>query len=62
MKVEYFLRKYIWYVEKYGVIGGPCPAVSFKSSQVSSAWIALYSVYRVGGKYQVRNFGLHGSA
>ena len=32
MKVEYFLRKYIWYVEKYGVIGGPCPAVSFKSS------------------------------
>ena len=32
MKVGYFLRKYIWYVEKYGVIGGPCPAVSFKSS------------------------------
>ena len=30
--------------------------------KVSSAWMASYYVYRVSEKYQVRNFGLPGSA
>ena len=49
--------------EKCRVIGGPCPAVSSKSFKlkVSSAWMALYSVYRIGEKHQVRNFLLAGS-
>ena len=62
MKVEYFLRKIVYFKEKYGVIGGPCPAVSLKSLEVLSAWMALYYVYRVGEKHQVQNFWLPGSA
>ena len=59
MKVEYFPTKnLVYFKEKYGVIWGPCPAVSLKSSKVWSAWMASYSVYKVSEKHQVWNFRL----
>ena len=44
MKLEYFHEKLVYFKEKYGVIWGPCLAVSLKSFQVSSVWMAVYRV------------------